>query len=47
MYVYLRTEPMLWTVGFYTPAGEWIPESDWETKQEAASRVHYMNGGKE
>ncbi len=30
MYVYLRSEPQLWTVGFYTPNGEWIPESDYD-----------------
>ena len=45
MYVYIRTEPQLWTVGFYSPDGEWHPESDWSTKEEAAERVHYLNGG--
>jgi hypothetical protein len=46
MYVYIRSEPGLWTVGFYTKEGEWIPESDWNSTEEAAKRVHYLNGGK-
>lgn len=53
MYVYKQTEPGtmyyngLWTVGFYTPDGKWIPESDHNSQEEAAKRVHYLNGGKE
>ena len=27
MYVYIKSEPRLWTVGFYAPNGEWIPEA--------------------
>ncbi len=46
MYVYRKSEPRLWTVGYYTPAGEWVPESDHYTPAEAAARVHYLNGGK-
>lgn len=49
-YVYIRTEfsPYeLYTVGFYDPKGEWNPESDHDTREEAARRVHYLNGGKE
>lgn len=45
MYVYLSLEPGLWTVGFYSPDGEWHSESDSTTKEEAASRVHWLNGG--
>ena len=44
-YVYIQTEPRLWTVGFYTPSGKWVPESDWPSPEEAAQRVHYLNGG--
>jgi len=50
MYVYRMTEgpsaggPGLWTVGFYTPTGEWEPESDHDSKREAAARVAYLNG---
>jgi hypothetical protein len=46
MYVYKKTELNLWTVGFYTPDGKWIPESDYGNKEEAAERVNYLNGGK-
>ncbi len=45
MYVYLRSEPGLYTVGFYAPSGEWHPESDWNSREKAAARVHWLNGG--
>ena len=45
MYVYIKSEPSLWTVGFYNPDGKFISESDWDTQEEAAERVHYLNGG--
>ena len=45
MYVYKKTEPQLWTVGFYTPDGTWEPEDDYGSKEEAAERVSYLNGG--
>jgi hypothetical protein len=44
MYVYIRSEPQLWTVGFYDPTGKWVPESDWNTREEAAYRVAWLNG---
>lgn len=44
MWVYIRSEPGLLTVGFYSPDGEWHPESDHSTSEEAADRVHYLNG---
>ncbi len=44
-YVYKRTEPQLWTVGFYTPEGKWESESDWNSSDDAANRVSYLNGG--
>ncbi|GAI69606.1 unnamed protein product [marine sediment metagenome] len=46
-YVYIRTEPGVWTVGFYEPHGEWVAESDHSSKEDAAARVHYLNGGNE
>ena len=46
MYVYIRSEPGLYTVGFYKPDGTWEPESDYRTADEASERVHYLNGGK-
>ena len=45
MYVYIQSEPGLWTVGFYEPNGKWQPESDHNSSEKAAERVHYLNGG--
>jgi hypothetical protein len=45
MYVYRRSEPQLWTVGFYDPSGQWQPESDHDNRDLAAERVHWLNGG--
>jgi hypothetical protein len=44
MYVYIQSECNLWTVGFYDPRGNWQPESDWDSSDKAAERVHYLNG---
>lgn len=44
-WVYIHSEPQLWTVGFYGPDGRWEPESDHGSTEEAAGRVHYLNGG--
>lgn len=46
MYVYIRSEPVLYTVGFYSPDGQWHAESDHESDKRAAERVHYLNGGR-
>lgn len=46
MYVYIQTEPGLWTVGFYAPEGTWHTDSDHSSKESAAKQVHYLNGGK-
>lgn len=43
-YVYIKSEPGLWTVGFYSPNSEWYPESDHDSTEEAAQRVAYLNG---
>jgi hypothetical protein len=43
-YVYIKSEPSLYTVGFYDPDGKWIPESDYPDDQIAAARVNYLNG---
>ena len=43
-YVYKQTEPGLWTVGHYED-DTWLPESDHGSKDEAADRVHWLNGG--
>jgi hypothetical protein len=47
-YVYVRSTfpgEYLFTVGFYDPDGKWHPESDHDSPEEAAKRVHYLNGG--
>lgn len=44
-WVYLRSEPGLWTTGFYDPKGKWNPDEDFTSAAEAAARVHYLNGG--
>lgn len=46
MYVYVQSEPGLWTVGFYDPQGNWIAESDHSSREEAANRVAFLNGSK-
>ncbi len=45
MYVYIKSESSLWTVGFYSPDGKWNPESDHDNTGDASERVHYLNGG--
>ena len=46
MWVYILSEPNLWTVGFYAPDGSWHTDSDHDTKSEAADRCAYLNGRK-
>ena len=46
-WVYIRSEPGLFTVGFYSPAGEWCTDSDHEDREAAARRVNFLNGGGE
>jgi len=45
VWVYIKSEPNLWTVGFYNPDGKWQPESDHVSSDRAAKRVHYLNSG--
>jgi hypothetical protein len=45
MYIYISSEDDLWTVGFYEPkTNEWMPESDYTDKEEAAERTAWLNG---
>ena len=44
-YVYIRSEPGLWTVGYHEPGGKFIPESDHDSPGEAARQVTTLNGG--
>lgn len=45
MWVYIKSEPELWTVGFYDPNGKFQPESDHQDSEKAAERVVWLNGG--
>jgi len=38
-YVYIRSEPGLWTVGFYDPSGKWQPESDHDNTEEVITAI--------
>ncbi len=44
MYVYVQSEPGLWTVGFYDPSGRWHADSDYDNRSDAAARVAWLNG---
>lgn len=44
MYVYIEPDPGVYTVGFFE-GEQWHPESDHDTPEDAAQRVHYLNGG--
>lgn len=44
MYVYIQSEPGLFTVGFYDPRGKWHPDADFDTREEARARVAFLNG---
>ena len=45
MYVHRRSEPGLWTVGYYTPSGDWVAVEDFTSERKARNLVHYLNGG--
>ena len=53
MYVYIESEKWfedgvrhhLYTTGFYKPNGRFEPDTDHDNKEDAAARVHYLNGG--
>lgn len=43
-WVYINSEPGLWTVGFYAPNGDWHTDSDHSDREEAAKRCAWLNG---
>ena len=43
-YVYIRSEPGLFTVGHYSPDGKWHSDSDYASKEAAVDRVMRLNG---
>lgn len=46
MYVYIESEPGLYTVGHYDPKGKWHPASDHDKREDAENKVAYLNGSK-
>ncbi len=44
MWVYINSEPGLWTVGFYDPSDKWHADSDWDDRNDARERVALLNG---
>jgi hypothetical protein len=46
-WIYIQTEPRLYTVGFYDPEGKFNPDSDHPTREKAAKRCAWLNGAKE
>jgi hypothetical protein len=44
-WVYVQSEPGVYTVGFYSPDGAWHSETDHSSKAMAADRVNFLNGG--
>lgn len=49
-WVYRQTEPGLYTVGYYEPAiydqpSDWCPDMDFDNRDSARARCHYLNGG--
>ena len=46
MYVYKVSKDLGgFTVGYYRPSGKFVAETTQPEKDEAAKRVHYLNGG--
>lgn len=44
IWIYIKTEPQLWTVGFYAPDGTFHGDSDHSTPDLAAQRCAWLNG---
>ena len=44
-YFYIRSEKDLYTVGHESMDGKWHGDSDQTTRENAARRVSYLNGG--
>ncbi len=46
MFVYIKSESELWTVGHYPPGGKFVPESDHRNETAAAERTAWLNGSR-
>ena len=45
MFVYVESEAGVYIVGHYSPSGKFLAESDHGSKEAAAWRAHFLNGG--
>jgi hypothetical protein len=45
MLVYRESETGTWEIGFHDPAGDWAPQTSWDTRDDAEQHLHYLNGG--
>lgn len=45
-FIYIKTEPRLWTTGHYDPDGKFHPDDDFGSPEEAADRCAMLNGDK-
>jgi hypothetical protein len=43
-WVYVKSEPGLYTVGFYDPTGKWHSDSDYSDRADARERCAWLNG---
>ncbi|MCY1713548.1 hypothetical protein [Caproiciproducens galactitolivorans] len=43
LYIYHKTEPGVWSVGYYADSGDWISESQCINAEEAALHAHWLN----
>lgn len=46
MWVYIPQEDETFEVGFFSPDGQWFADGKYDSKEDAARRVNYLNGGK-
>lgn len=44
-WIYIKSEPGLWTVGHHSPNGTWHTDSDHASPEAAAKRAAMLNGG--
>lgn len=44
-WIFIEYVPRTWVVGFYKPDGKLEAVEDYNDKEQAAERVHYLNGG--
>lgn len=45
LWLYRRTAPAAWQVGFFDPVGDWHADSVHTSPDAAAERAHWLNGG--